>query len=145
MGYAHGLGHGSAITFFMLPHCSYVRVPMCKLEMLRNCNTECRHNPASGAQADLIKDNGHHYFIKFLEAPDAGTTAETRAQAAFVLAIICHGCGPGRSNCRAHQVASPLQTPPAASPLVFCAFKRCRATLRCHCLLSAGCASLHRA
>ena len=56
------------------------------------------------AQADLIKDNGHHYFIKFLEAPDAGTTAETRAQAAFVLATICHGCGPGRSNFRAHQV-----------------------------------------
>lgn len=55
-------------------------------------------------QADLIKDNGHQYFIKFLEAPDAGTTAETRAQAAFVLATICRGCGPGRANYRAHQV-----------------------------------------
>ena len=51
------------------------------------------------AQTDLVRDEGHLYFIRFLEAPDEGTTAETRAQAAFVLATVCVGVPrPGASQ-----------------------------------------------
>ena len=61
-----------------------------------------------GVQTDLVRDEGHLYFIRFLEAPDEGTTAETRAQAAFVLATVCVGVpGPGLSPWQcdpAHQV-----------------------------------------
>lgn len=42
-------------------------------------------------QVDLVKDEGHLYFIRFLSDPEEGTTAQTRAQAAFVLATICVG------------------------------------------------------
>ena len=43
-------------------------------------------------QADLVKDNGHTYFIKYLDsAPVADGAADlnSRAQAAFVLAAVC--------------------------------------------------------
>ena len=45
-------------------------------------------------QVDLVKDEGHLYFIRFLSDPEEGTTAQTRAQAAFVLATICVGVVP---------------------------------------------------
>jgi hypothetical protein len=53
------------------------------------------------AQADLVKDGGHAYFIKYLEAPanDPGVSAASRAQAAFVLAAICDGHARGRALC----------------------------------------------
>ncbi|KDD71766.1 hypothetical protein H632_c4438p0, partial [Helicosporidium sp. ATCC 50920] len=40
-------------------------------------------------QGDLVKDGGHAYFIKHLDARDAPVAPESRAQAAFVLAAIC--------------------------------------------------------
>ncbi|EIE23195.1 ARM repeat-containing protein [Coccomyxa subellipsoidea C-169] len=50
-------------------------------------------------QADLVKDGGHHYFIKYLEGAEPGISAESRAQAAFVLAVICDGYPRGRLLC----------------------------------------------
>ena len=65
-----------------------------------------------------MKDEGHVYFIRFLSDPEEGTTAETRAQAAFVLAIICVGAPqpskPPGSCDPAHQVEIP--PPPPLSP-----------------------------
>ena len=40
-------------------------------------------------QVDLVKDNGHTYFIKYLDSVDGGVDLHSRAQAAFVLAAIC--------------------------------------------------------
>ena len=51
-----------------------------------------------------MKDEGHLYFIRFLSDPEEGTTAQTRAQAAFVLATICVG------------VASPSRPPGSCDP-----------------------------
>jgi hypothetical protein len=50
-------------------------------------------------QADLVKDGGHHYFIKYLEGTEPGISADSRAQAAFVLAVICDGYPRGRLLC----------------------------------------------
>lgn len=41
------------------------------------------------AQVDLIKDSGHIYFIRYLDSSDGGVELASRAQAAFVLAVIC--------------------------------------------------------
>lgn len=49
-------------------------------------------------QADLVKDGGHHYFIKYLEGGE-GISPDSRAQAAFVLAVICDGYSRGRLLC----------------------------------------------
>ncbi|CAL8465312.1 g4847 [Coccomyxa elongata] len=50
-------------------------------------------------QADLVKDGGHQYFIKYLEGVEPGISADSRAQAAFVLAVICDGYPRGRMLC----------------------------------------------
>jgi regulator-associated protein of mTOR len=46
-----------------------------------------------------VKDAGHHYFIKHLEDSEPGISSDSRAQAAFVLAIICDGYPRGRLLC----------------------------------------------
>ncbi|KAG1338104.1 regulatory-associated protein of TOR 1 [Cocos nucifera] len=48
-------------------------------------------------QVDLVKDEGHTYFIKFLESMDA--YPEQRAMAAFVLAVIVDGHRHGQEAC----------------------------------------------
>jgi regulator-associated protein of mTOR len=50
-------------------------------------------------QADLVKDGGHHYFISSLDVAEPGMSADSRAQAAFVLAVICDGHRRGRLVC----------------------------------------------
>ena len=52
-------------------------------------------------QADLVKDNGHLYFLKYLESPDLGRSDGERAQAAFVLATVCHQHPKGQALCAA--------------------------------------------
>ena len=46
-----------------------------------------------------MKDGGHHYFIKYLEAAEPGVGPTSRALAAFVLAAICDGHARGRQLC----------------------------------------------
>ncbi|KAJ3680905.1 hypothetical protein LUZ60_015394 [Juncus effusus] len=48
-------------------------------------------------QVDLVKDMGHLYFIRFLDASDA--YPEQRAMAAFVLAVILDGHRKGQEAC----------------------------------------------
>eukprot|EP00887_Chlorella_sp_A99_P005702 scaffold1.g5702.t1 len=50
-------------------------------------------------QGDLVKDGGHLYFVKHLEARDAAVPPESRAQAAFVLAAICDRHPKGQLLC----------------------------------------------
>ncbi|KAK9819637.1 hypothetical protein WJX72_000593 [[Myrmecia] bisecta] len=52
-------------------------------------------------QADLVKDGGHQYFIKYLDSPDPAISPDSRAQAAFVLAVICDGHVRGQQLCAA--------------------------------------------
>lgn len=63
----------------------------------------CQHLPlptrCCALQADLVKDGGHHYFISSLDVAEPGMSADSRAQAAFVLAVICDGHRRGRSVC----------------------------------------------
>ena len=42
-------------------------------------------------QADLVKDGGQQYFIHYLDSNDSTSSTDSRAQAAFVLAVICDG------------------------------------------------------
>ena len=46
-----------------------------------------------------MKDGGHHYFISSLDVAEPGMSADSRAQAAFVLAVICDGHRRGRLVC----------------------------------------------
>ncbi|KAJ7559940.1 hypothetical protein O6H91_04G107500 [Diphasiastrum complanatum] len=48
-------------------------------------------------QVDLVKDGGHHYFIRFLDSPDV--YPEQQAMAAFVLAVIMDGHSRGQAAC----------------------------------------------
>ena len=48
-------------------------------------------------EVDLVKDSGHTYFIRFLDAPNI--PAEERAMAAFVLASVCDNHPKGQSAC----------------------------------------------
>ena len=48
-------------------------------------------------QVDLVKDSGHLYFIKYLDSSEPPPTS--RAQAAFVLAVICDEHPRGQSLC----------------------------------------------
>ena len=57
----------------------------------------------ASCQADLVKDGGHAYFARFLDAPD--TPSEERAMAAFVLAAVCDGHPKGQAACAASGVA----------------------------------------
>ena len=45
----------------------------------------------------MVKDNGHQYFIKFLDSPDIH--AEQQAMAAFVLTVIVDGHRRGQEEC----------------------------------------------
>ena len=53
----------------------------------------------SWIQVDLIKDNGHLYFIKYLDTTDGSASPDSRAQAAFVLAVICDNHQRGAIAC----------------------------------------------
>lgn len=53
----------------------------------------------SQVQSDLVKDGGHLYFIKHLEAQDPAIGYGSRAQAAFVLAAICNRHPKGQLLC----------------------------------------------
>ena len=57
----------------------------------------------ASCQADLVKDGGHAYFARFLDAPD--TPSEERAMAAFVLSAVCDGHPKGQAACAASGVA----------------------------------------
>lgn len=48
-------------------------------------------------QLDLVKDNGHNYFISVLSTPNV--PSDQRAMSAFVLSIIANNCRPGQSAC----------------------------------------------
>jgi len=48
-------------------------------------------------QVDLVKDSGHAYFIRFLDAPNI--PAEERAMAAFILASVCDNHPKGQQAC----------------------------------------------
>jgi regulator-associated protein of mTOR len=71
-------------------------------------NNKC---PPPHTQADLVKDNGHLYFLKYLDAPEPSIDNNARAQAAFVLAVVCDGHSKGQALCAAAnllQVRGPL-------------------------------------
>ena len=48
-----------------------------------------------------MKDSGQQYFIHYLDSNDSisGISTDSRAQAAFVLAVICDGHPRGQSLC----------------------------------------------
>jgi regulator-associated protein of mTOR len=48
-------------------------------------------------QLDLVKENGQHYFINVLSNPKI--SASQRAQAAFILSVICNQCRAGQTAC----------------------------------------------
>lgn len=48
---------------------------------------------------DLTKDNGHLYFIKYLDSGDAQIDHRSRAQAAFILAVLCNGHPKAQALC----------------------------------------------
>eukprot|EP01133_Synstelium_polycarpum_P018713 gene18713-22384_t len=48
-------------------------------------------------QLDLIKENGHAYFITVLASPLV--PADQRTMSAFVLSTICNNCRPGQNAC----------------------------------------------
>jgi len=53
----------------------------------------------SSCQVDLVKDNGHLYFIKFLDSTDSSISMSSRAMAASVLAVICDNHPKGQMLC----------------------------------------------
>ncbi|EGC38984.1 hypothetical protein DICPUDRAFT_148338 [Dictyostelium purpureum] len=48
-------------------------------------------------QLDLVKENGHAYFISVLSSPSI--PADQRTMSAFVLSTICNNCRPGQNAC----------------------------------------------
>lgn len=44
-----------------------------------------------------MKDSGQQYFIQYLDSSDSTSSTDSRAQAAFVLAVICDGHPRGQS------------------------------------------------
>ena len=46
-------------------------------------------HPHGHWQVDLVKDAGHLYFIKYLDTIDGQINLYSRAQAAFVLSVVC--------------------------------------------------------
>jgi regulator-associated protein of mTOR len=59
-------------------------------------------------QSDLIKDNGHHYFIKYLDSADGTVNLYSRAQASFVLCVICDRHPKGQALCAASNLLAVL-------------------------------------
>eukprot|EP01117_Protostelium_nocturnum_P006486 TRINITY_DN2337_c0_g1_i2.p1 TRINITY_DN2337_c0_g1~~TRINITY_DN2337_c0_g1_i2.p1 ORF type:complete len:1347 (+),score=433.49 TRINITY_DN2337_c0_g1_i2:163-4203(+) len=49
-------------------------------------------------QLDLVKDNGHNYFINVLSASST-VPSEQRTMSAFILSVISNNCRPGQSAC----------------------------------------------
>lgn len=64
-------------------------------------------------QADLVKDSGHLYFLKFLDCAEASVDSYSRAQAVFVLAVVCDHHPKGQALCAA---ANLLQVTAGAAP-----------------------------
>lgn len=52
---------------------------------------------ACDVQVDLVKDSGQQYFIQYLDSSHITSSTDSRAQAAFVLAVICDGHPRGQS------------------------------------------------
>ena len=48
---------------------------------------------------DLVLDSGQHYFILYRDSNDSTSSTDSRAQAAFVLAVICDKHPRGQSLC----------------------------------------------
>eukprot|EP01114_Cavostelium_apophysatum_P011005 TRINITY_DN2516_c0_g1_i5.p1 TRINITY_DN2516_c0_g1~~TRINITY_DN2516_c0_g1_i5.p1 ORF type:complete len:1063 (+),score=306.58 TRINITY_DN2516_c0_g1_i5:92-3280(+) len=48
-------------------------------------------------QLDLVKDNGHNYFLSVLSS--SSVASEQRTMAAFILSVIVSNCRPGQSAC----------------------------------------------
>ncbi|GLC71947.1 hypothetical protein PLESTF_001187700 [Pleodorina starrii] len=59
-------------------------------------------------QADLVKDSGHLYFIRYLDSVDGHIDLYSRAQAAFVLSVICDGHPKGQALCAHSQLLAVL-------------------------------------
>lgn len=59
-------------------------------------------------QADLVKDSGHLYFLKYMDAPEASIDHHSRAQAVFVLAVVCDGHPKGQALCAAANLLSSI-------------------------------------
>lgn len=57
----------------------------------------------------MVKDSGQQYFVQHLESQEPEMTGESRAQAAFVLAVICDGHPRGQLLC-AHAQLLPVAT-----------------------------------
>jgi regulator-associated protein of mTOR len=55
-------------------------------------------------QLDLVKDNGHNYFINVLASPTV--PPEQRTQAAFVLCCVMNHCRPGQQACLSSNLLS---------------------------------------
>jgi regulator-associated protein of mTOR len=49
-------------------------------------------------QLDLVKDNGHNYFINVL-ASNTTVPSDQRTMSAFILSVISNNCRPGQSAC----------------------------------------------
>eukprot|EP00798_Chlamydomonas_sp_ICE-L_P024029 gene24029-9606_t len=50
-------------------------------------------------QVDLVKDSGHLYFIKYLDTIDGQVDLYSRAQAAFILSVVCDTHPKGQAMC----------------------------------------------
>ncbi|KAF5835275.1 hypothetical protein DUNSADRAFT_7637 [Dunaliella salina] len=62
-------------------------------------------------QADLVKDNGHSYFIKYLDSlvvVDGAADLNSRAQAAFVLSAVCDSHPKGQALCASGNLLATL-------------------------------------
>ncbi|GFR43035.1 hypothetical protein Agub_g4039, partial [Astrephomene gubernaculifera] len=59
-------------------------------------------------QVDLVKDSGHLYFIRYLDSVDGHIDLYSRAQAAFVLSVICDGHPKGQALCAGSQLLAVL-------------------------------------
>ncbi|PNH07533.1 Regulatory-associated protein of TOR 1 [Tetrabaena socialis] len=59
-------------------------------------------------QVDLVKDTGHLYFIRYLDSVDGHIDLYSRAQAAFVLSVICDGHPKGQAMCASGQLLAVL-------------------------------------
>lgn len=71
-----------------------------------------------------MKDGGHHYFIASLDVAEPGLSTDSRAQAAFVLAVICDGHRRGRALCAEQGLLPKLLS--LLSSMVSCLFAQDR-------------------
>jgi regulatory associated protein of mTOR len=68
-------------------------------------------------QADLVKDNGHIYFITVVESPASVVPAIQRTMACYVLAVMMTNYPPGQDAClAANLIQSLLQQLPHSDP-----------------------------